>query len=238
MDGLFEDGVPTPTCLPQLAELSRPLSDASQLVDMAEKVAMAFVESLQMRDIPPCDGFAEELYKECGLREPYAVDNDPAIWKALGWMGLSVAQWTAIAKHWENGRLNHHAMSPPFSIKLTSAAPIVMMVAPRKRNVLTVSRPPSHPRLAFQIGDGVLDSSVLLKFDTMVAIKTKNMQDVLPYLEPDLILVYGVAYYRDDCQWSSWEMREVQMRSERELNSRIFLQFLGGRFSAFYAPLS
>ena len=60
------------------------MSDASQLVDMADKVAIAYMESLQMRDIPPCGGFEEEFCTECGLREPYVIDNDPAIWKANG----------------------------------------------------------------------------------------------------------------------------------------------------------
>ena len=58
-----------------------------------------------------------------------------------------------------------------------------------------------------------------------------------PFRRPHLILVYGVAYYRDYCQWSSEEMRQVQMRSEREVKSRIFLQVLSN-LSGFYTPLN
>ena len=240
---LFKDGVPTKECLPQLAELSRPLNEASQLVNMAEEVSNAFVESIRMErfvDQRSGDNSLEEIYTQCGLREPYAVDNDPAIWKALGWMGLSVAQWTAIAKHWENGRLNHHAMNPPFSaFSDKSNAPIVMVVSPLKKTVLTVSRPPSHPLLTFQIGGGELDLNVWAKFDNMVKIKTENVRSYggPHYARPILILIDGVAYYQDDCQWTNWEMKEVKMRTHRELNSRIFLQFLGDTLSGYYVPV-
>ena len=50
-------------------------------------------------------------------------------------------------------------------------------------------------------------------------------------------VLHGAPYVKDDCQWSSDEMREIEMRSERSLRGRLFLQFVGREHTGYYVPL-
>ena len=238
--GRFEHNAPTAEFSAELAALSAGMN-APQLVELAESVADMY--ALQMDPLPPLPplppdekyaSFRTQLHKDCGLDKPYTPDNDFGIWRALVWMGISDEQWAAIALHWKDGSLNPHAMHPPFIDRLDTTAPIVMIIAHRKRNELTVVHPPCRPELAIQIGGGVLSDEKLAAFHAMVADKREGGGP--PYYTPPLALVHGVPYYRDDCQWSSGDMREVQMRSERELHTRIWLQFIGDR-SGYYVPM-
>jgi len=145
-----------------------------------------------------------------------------------------------MAQRWKDGTLNPCAMRPPFIPFLDDmpAVPIVMIKGHRTSE-LTVVRPACRPELAIKIGDGVLGDETLAAFHAMVADKQANMREHggPPYCPPPLALVHGVPHYRDDCQWSCAEMREVQMRSERSLHTRIWLQFLGPDHNGYYVPM-
>lgn len=235
----FTDQAPTAEFSAELAALSAGM-DAAQLVELAQSVADTYV--LQMDpSVPPLDeesaAYRAEMRTFCGFDKPYTPDNDPCVWRALTWLGLSHEQWAAMAHHWKDGTLNPCAMAPPFACS-DSTAPIVM-IRGRRTGELTVVRPVSRPELTIQIGNGVLGGETLAAFHAMVADRqaSSRQHGGPPYWQPPLALVHGVPYYRDDCQWSCADMREVEMRSERSLNTRIWLQFLGPDHNGYYVPM-
>lgn len=235
---------PTPAFLAELLAKTAQLTDAHALVALAEEVAEAHEASLAAAPYQFSAAWQKQEDRrefEYGFDGPYTPANCFGVWRALVWMGLSDQQWHAVAEHWADGVLNPCAMSGPLFFKMPpSTAPIVMVCPTQGARVLTVLRQSPGPSLDFQIGPGTLDDTAHSRFTALVASRQRKVAAYggpPPHRMPALALVDGAPYMEDCCQWANSEMREVEMRSERSLKARIWLQFVGREYTGYYVPL-
>ena len=238
---LFDLDGPTPAATAQLAALAAGKS-APQLVALAEQLAEAYAATLpklQYTESAEWLAFRQQQRKDCGFDRSYSPDNSTSVWWSLIWLSLSAEQWASLAEHWQGGVLNPHAMSGPFGFSMPdNDSPIVMVCPKRGHYELTTLRP--APGVDLQIGGGTLGPAQRDTFEAMVQTKVKNVQSYggPPYRRPTLVLLHGMPYYMDDCQWSECELREAGIgRSDRELSTRIWLQFLSRQHTGHYVPL-